>query len=74
MNKLSANTDQVASSLPPKVFPNLSNFKLSGSSVSSVSSRAPFPDYSNVKFLPNEKPIPNLFQYNDREKLILSSD
>lgn len=53
MNKLSANSDPMIASLPPKSFPviNLTNFKLSGSSVSSDNSRTPFPDLSNLKFV-----------------------
>lgn len=64
------------SSLPPKSFPviNLSNFKMSESSVSSTTNKTFLPDYSHVKFMNKENPMPNLFQYNDREKLILSSD
>ena len=42
--------------------------------MSSTTNRSVFPDYSNVKFMNKENAMPNLFQYNDREKLILSSD
>ena len=77
MSKLSVRPDESkAPPLKPTQFPspNLSNFKISSAS-SQNNSRTRLPqDSENMKFVTTPQTLPNLFQYNDRSKLILSSD
>ncbi len=77
MNILSSKPDQnKSSSLAPKAFPlsNLSAFSVSSNFTHSLQSRPVFPLYEELKFMNTELSMPDLFQYNDRTKLVLSSD
>lgn len=75
MSKLSVRPDSNSTPpLKPTAFPlpNLTNFKLSSSS--SQIKPPPPQEQPNLKFVTKPQTLPNLFQYNDRTRLIFSSD
>jgi hypothetical protein len=77
MSKLSVKPDtNPVTSLRPTSFPvpDLSFFQVSGSSAATFPKVSVFPDQQTVRFNSTTTKLPNVFQYNDRAKLMLSSD
>ena len=79
MSKISIRPDISPSiGLKPTSFPlpDLSKFKVSQTSVAKNPKISLFPDRENVKFVSSDYSVklPDLFQFNDREKMAFSSD
>ena len=78
MSKISVRPDVVHSgALRPTSFPitDITKFQISQTSTHHNEERS-FPDQNNIGFNSTiqSKKLPNLFQYNDRSKIIFSSD
>ena len=79
MSKISIRPDVSPSmGLKATSFPlaDISKFKVSQTSIVKNEKVGSFPDQENVKFVSSDYTVklPDLFQFNDREKMVFSSD